>query len=64
MAVVTEKANEFRDTVLAGKPTPLVYDTEGTPPEVLAEDKEIAAWPLEINRQRLRIVPVAEMFER
>ena len=64
VAIVTDDAARFRDQILSGKPTPLVYDTAGTPPDILAEDKEIEAWPLSINGERLRIVPAKDMFER
>ena len=46
----------------SGKPTPITYDTQGTPEDVLAEDKLIAAFPL--KDVSVKIVPVEEMFER
>jgi len=63
IAVVTRDAAAFRDAVLSGDPSPLKYDTEGTPREILVEDKQIESFPLRINRDRVRIVPVDEMFE-
>jgi zinc protease len=62
VAIVARDAAALRDLLASGKPTPLVYDTEGTPPDVLAEDKEIAAFPL--NGLSVKIVPVAQMFEK
>jgi zinc protease len=62
VAIVARDAAALRDLLASGKPTPLVYDTEGTPPDVLAEDKEIAAFPL--KGLSVRIVPVAQMFEK
>jgi len=64
VGMVTENAGHLRDTLMSGNATPLVYDTEGTPPEVVAEDREIAAWPLPLSADKVRIVPVAEMFEK
>ncbi len=64
IAVVTDDAARFRDQVLSGKPTPLVYDTAGTPPDILEEDKEIESWPLPIAADHIRIVPAKELFER
>jgi zinc protease len=64
IAVVTDDASRFRDQVLSGKPTPLVYDTAGTPPEILEEDKEIESWPLPIPADHIRIIPAKELFER
>jgi zinc protease len=63
VAVVTREAEPFRDAVLSGKPSPLHYDTEGTPADILDEDKLIEVFPLRVNRDRVRIVPVESMFE-
>ena len=64
VAIITDDAARLREQLLSGKPTPLVYDTAGTPADVLAEDKEIESWPLAVNVERLRIVPAQELFER
>jgi zinc protease len=61
---VTDDGARFRDQILSDKPTPLVYDTSGTPADILAEDKEIESWPLTINAERLRIVTAKELFEK
>jgi zinc protease len=63
VAVVTRDAESFRDAVLSGKPSPLHYDTEGTPADILDEDKLIEAFPLRVNHDRVRILPVERMFE-
>jgi zinc protease len=63
IAVVTGDAKSFRDAVLSGIPSPLHYDTEGTPQEILDEDKLIEAYPLRVNNDRVRIVLVEQMFE-
>jgi zinc protease len=62
VAIVTRDAEGLMKTLLSNDPTPLVYDTEGTPQAVLDEDKVIAAFPL--RDVRVKVVPVAEMFER
>jgi zinc protease len=64
VAIVCKDAAAMREKLLSGAPTPIVYDTEGTPPEILAEDKEIEAYPLPLNRERARIVPAAGLFEK
>jgi zinc protease len=61
VAIVTRDADALRAGLTSGRPTPLTYDTQGTPEDVLAEDKIIAAYPL--KDVSVRIVPVAEMFE-
>jgi zinc protease len=63
VAVVTQQAEAFRDKLLSGEPTPLVYDTEGTPAEVLAEDKIIERYRLDTSADRVQIVPVEKMFD-
>ena len=55
-----EGAVGFKERFLAGDPSPIVYDTE-TLPAVVAEDREIAVFPL--RALRARIVPAAAMFE-
>ena len=54
VAIVTDDGARLREQLLSGQPTPLVYDTEGTAADILAEDKEIEVWPLAINVERLR----------
>ena len=53
--------DELRDILTSGKPSPITYDTRGTPENILAEDKQIAAFPLE--NVTVKIVPVERMFE-
>ena len=62
IAIVTRDAAALRDALLSGKPTPIAYDTQGTPELILTEDREIAAFPL--KDVSVRIVPVGEMFEK
>ena len=64
VAVVTEDAPAALDTLLAGKPTPIHYDSPGTPPEILEEDKLIERYPITLNRGRSRIVASGDLFER
>jgi zinc protease len=62
VAIVTRDAKALRDTLVAGEPTPITYDTQGTPDSILEEDKTIAAFPL--KDVEVRIVPASEMFEK
>ena len=65
LAVVAdpEGAKAFADALQAGAPSPVTYETE-TKAEVLAEDQQIATWPLTLSPGSIRIVPAADMFER
>ncbi len=63
IAVVSQDADALAAALAAAAPSPMTYGTP-KPPEVLAEDEEIAAYPLHIRRDAIRIVPVEEMFAR
>jgi zinc protease len=63
-AVVTSKAEDFRKTLLSKEPTPIVYDTQGTAPEVLEADKVIERFPLPVRPENTRILPVGALFEK
>ncbi len=62
VAIVAQDAEALRNTLLSGKPTPITYDTQGTPNDILAEDKIIEAFPL--KDVKVKIVPVEQMFEK
>lgn len=64
VAIVTDDAAALRDLLVSGKPTPIAYQTPTTKDDLLREDREIASFALPINKERLRIVPAGEMFER
>ena len=46
VAIVAQNADELREILTTNKPSPMTYDTQGTPDDVLAEDKQIAVFPL------------------
>src|SRR5262249_4034375 len=56
IAIITPEGDAVLKTLESGKPTPIHYDTAGTPPEVLREDKTIAAFPIPVNRERSRVI--------
>ncbi|MEO5767881.1 MAG: pitrilysin family protein [Polyangia bacterium] len=64
IAIVTDKAADLRARLLDGKPTPITYDTAGTPPAIQEEDKLIEKEPLPVSAEAVRVVPVEQMFER
>lgn len=61
IAVVTRDAEAFADSLVANAPSPVLYATP-KPPEVLDEDKLIESYPVAIKREKIRIVPVGELF--
>ncbi len=62
VAIVAKDAIALRDLLASGKPSPITYDTEGTPADILAEDQIIAAFPL--KDVSVKIIPVDQMFEK
>jgi zinc protease len=64
IAIVAEKGQQVADTLLSGAPTGITYDTAGTPPEVVAEDDLIKRFPIPIDKENVRVIPVDKMFEK
>jgi zinc protease len=63
IAIVTGDAEGLSAALTSGAPTPISYDTP-KPAAITAEDREIAAFPLAIAKDRVTIVPVEQAFER
>lgn len=64
IAVVTDDAAKFQAQLVSGEPTPIHYDTQGTPEAVLTEDKTIEKFPIAVKAEDVRVVPASEMFEK
>jgi zinc protease len=64
VAIVTEGAEELRQILLSGKPTPITYQTPTTDERLLAEDREIESFPLPVDATRVRVVKAQSLFER
>jgi zinc protease len=64
IAIVSDKAQAVADKLVSGTPTPITYDTKGTPPDIEAQDKVIEQFPLPVKRSNVRVVPVDQMFEK
>ncbi|HEX5131219.1 MAG TPA: pitrilysin family protein [Candidatus Krumholzibacteria bacterium] len=63
VAIITKGADEFLKELITNQPSPMVYEAEGIPDDVLAEDKVVAAYKLTINREASKIVDAQEMFK-
>jgi zinc protease len=63
IVVITPQAEALRTALIADTPSPMKYAST-KPAEILAEDKIIERYPLAIDEGDVRIVPVAEVFER
>ncbi|HEY2730901.1 MAG TPA: insulinase family protein, partial [Polyangia bacterium] len=64
IAIVSDKAQAVADKLVSGEPTPIAYDTKGTPPDIEAQDKLIEKFPVSIAKANVRVVPVDQMFEK
>jgi zinc protease len=63
IAIVTGDVSAMRSRLASGEPTPITYPTP-KPPAILAEDRIIETWPLELAESRMKTIPVASAFER
>ena len=64
ISIVADKAQALADKLASDAPTPITYDTAGTPPDILAEDKIIEKFPIPLSKDAVHVVPVEQMFER
>lgn len=63
IAIVTRGADDFLNDLITNKPSPMTYDAEGIPDDVIAEDRVVGAYALNVNRTKSKIVAVEEMFK-
>jgi zinc protease len=64
IAIVSDNAAALRAQLLSGKPTPMTYDTQDTPAEILEQDKAIERFPLPVTPSRVKIVSAGVLFEK
>jgi zinc protease len=62
IAIVTGDAGGLAEALAADAPSPMTYESEKSD-EVLAEDEEIAVFPLGIGADRIETLAVETMFE-
>ena len=58
------RAQAVADKLVSGAPTPHHLRHAGTPPEIVAEDKLIERFPVPIEKENVKVVPVDKMFEK
>lgn len=63
IAAVASDAEELAQAIASEAESPITYRS-AVPEAVTREDQEIVRYPLGIPRERIRIVPLAEMFAR
>ncbi|MCA1685423.1 MAG: insulinase family protein, partial [Planctomycetia bacterium] len=62
VAIVARDAEGLSRILKSDTPSPITYDTEGTPDAILGEDKAIARFPL--RDVTVKVIPVAEVFQK
>jgi zinc protease len=63
IAIITKDAKGFKDALVNDAPSPITYGTP-KPESVLNEDKEISVFPVKVKAENIKIVPVADLFEK
>jgi zinc protease len=64
IAIVADNGAAVAAKLTSGAPTPITYDTAGTPQAILDEDKTIEKLPVPLGPGAVRVVPVDQMFEK
>jgi zinc protease len=63
VAVITNGADAFLQDLITNQPSPMTYEAEGIPADVIAEDGVVSVYKLNINRSASKIVEAEEMFK-
>ena len=63
IVLVTKDAQSLKEALVNDAPSPIAYPTPKSAP-ILAEDRAISTFPLEIKREDVRIIPVTELFAK
>jgi zinc protease len=61
-AFITKDAESLKNDLLSNKPSPIEYDTP-KPAEVMEEDKIISTYLINFNPEKIKIVPVEDLFK-
>jgi zinc protease len=64
LSIVAKDAEPLRTALLANTPSPIQYNNPNVPAEILEQDKSIQVLPIDINKEKFRIVPSSELFEK
>ncbi len=61
VAIIAPNAQELAQAIGSNAPSPITYESP-KPPEVMAEDREIATYALPVRAEDVRVIPLAEVF--
>ena len=59
--IITDNAQEFKQTLTENKPATLTYDST-KPDDLIKDDTVIGALDMEVNIEKIRITPVETIF--
>lgn len=62
IVMVTDKADDLKKAIVSNAPSPIKYNSE-KPPELLAEDKVIETYKINVRGEDVRITPATQVFE-
>ncbi len=63
LVVITPGADDLAERLASDTPSPITYNAP-KPDDIMAEDEVIQQYPLGIERDAIRIVPVEDVFEK
>jgi zinc protease len=63
LVIITSDAEGLKRRLLSGEATPITYAGERSA-ELMAEDLEIASYPIPVREEDITIIPIAEALER
>ncbi len=62
MVFVTSDAEALKAKILSGEPTFIRYQAK-QPPEIVAEDQEIANFPIPVTEDDITVMDIGSVFE-
>ena len=63
LVLITADAEAMKQKLVSGVPTNITYAGE-RPADVLAEDREIAAFPIPVKAENITIIPIDQVFQK
>jgi zinc protease len=64
LSIAAKDAGPLSEELLSNVPSPIQYNNPNVPAEILAQDKVIEVLPININKEKFRIVPSGDLFEK
>ncbi|MGA7162245.1 MAG: pitrilysin family protein [Bacteroidota bacterium] len=64
LSIVAKDAGPLKEALLSNAPSPIQYNNPNVPAEILEQDKVIQSLTVNINKEKFRIVPSSELFEK